>query len=510
MYLKSENMRNFKYIIAVGLAVPMLSSCDMDLTPSTAISYEDGKRLFISENDITAFDNGLHSSFRSLFYGKNSQSEEVMFDAFNAVADFGNNYGPEHRCDQTFNASNSDIESIWQGHYSAIKNYNIAIANADNVSDELKSAARILKGNAYFYRAVSYLYLVRHFAKAYDPATASTELAVPLVTVYNQLEKPARATIEAVYAQIKTDLDAAYAILQNTKGSVRAQHPTVDAVNFVYARYYLDTKNYTLAAAKAESVINSSAGYALASSEEEMTDEYIYDRGTEPVMQMYVSKSEGCVYNTVYTTIRNDRNEGNYFTSKFIPSQVLIDSYGKGDLRFQTWFTDSKYPTQVSGTFHKGQFYTFVKYFDNPDLRDGTIESGAHACKPFMISEMYLIAAEAYAQNGNSNSRTMLNVLQTRRGASATDGSLANVKREWFRETVGEGLRMSCLKRWGDGVQARTAQLGAVSANVLMTGSTYAERALSASDYHFSWPIPTYDIKVNKNLVQNSGYADEK
>ena len=69
----------------------------------------------------------------------------------------------------------------------------------------------------------------------------------------------ARATVKETYAQVKSDLDSAAVILAKVPGSVRAQKPTIDAVNALYARYYLDTKNYTDAAKFAELVINSKA-----------------------------------------------------------------------------------------------------------------------------------------------------------------------------------------------------------------------------------------------------------
>ncbi len=64
---------------------------------------------------------------------------------------------------------------------------------------------------------------------------------------------------------------------------------------------------------------------------------------------------------------------------------------------------------------------------------------------------MYLIAAEAYARSGNvAKAKELLNALQLKRGAVATSGGLANVKKEWFRETVGEELRYSTLSVRGD------------------------------------------------------------
>ena len=483
-----------KYTFAAGAAVLMLASCDLNLTPESAIAYEEGKRLFVSESDITAFDNGLHASFRAMFYGANSQTSEIMCDGFNATVNYSNHYGAEHMANETFNAGSSYVETVWANNYGAIKNYNIAIANADNVDPSLRAAARYLKGDGYF-------------AKAYDASTAGTELCVPLVLVYNQLEKPARATVKAVYDQIKADLDSAAVIFAKVEGEARAMAPTIDAVNAVYARYFLDTKNYQMAAQYAEKVI-STGHYALASTAAAMTKEYTEDAGTEPIMQMYASKQEGAASNQMYMGeggVRSDAT-GKYFSSYYIPTQVLINSYDASDLRKAAWFATDMYLFMANGARYPG-ITVFAKYLGNPALYTGN-DNGAQAVKPLLIGEQYLIAAEAYLQAGDAGkAKIYLNDLQRQRGAVTTEATMANIKKEWFRETVGEGLRMSCLKRWGDPAGIRTPQTEASSKHLLMTGPYYEQRVLAATDYHFCWPIPEYEIKVNNNLVQNDGYS---
>ena len=513
-------MKNiFKYIIAVGAAVTMLSSCDLDLLPSGSIPYEEGTPLFQKESDIASFQNGVLASYRALQYGSFSTSIELMFDAFNATLSYGNNYGGLHRLDNSFNSSDSYVEGIWASHYSAIKNYNIAIDNADLVTEDLKESATILKGIALFCRASSYLHLARLWGNDYDSATAATDLCVPLVIHYNQIEKPARATVQQVYAQIESDLKEATVILADVPGKVRSEVPTIDAVNALWARYYLDIENYEEAAFSAVDVINSAAGYALANDAKKFQTEFMDDKGTEPIVQLYASKVEGAVGNTIYASVaKND--DGLYFSALYIPSAVLLNSYDASDLRRSNWFktTESdaaegsqKYPLFINGSRKEG-VTLFTKYIDNPGLHTGTIETGAHAAKPLLISEMYLIAAEAYASAETPNTakaKEYLNILQTARRATPTDGTMEDIKKEWFRETVGEGLRFSCLKRWGDGFNGRPAQSGP-GADLVMSDNngSYTDKVLAADSHVFNWPIPSYERKINKNLVPNPGYGE--
>ncbi len=501
-------MKNIlKYFIVGGAAVTMLSSCDLNLLPTTSIAYEEGSELFLTENDVTAFQNGVMASYRALQYGVYTQTTEVQCDGFNATIDYGNNYGAVHRCDNSFTPGEYDTEDMWRDNYTAIKNYNIAIANADNVKDELKASASVLKGIALFCRASSYLTLTRHFGNAYNPSSAATDLSVPLVLKYDQLEKPARATVKAVYDQIIADLEEAETLLANVPGQVRSQLPTVDAVRALKARYYLDTQDYTNAAEAAESVISSAAGYKLASTPEEMVAEYTNDTGTEPIVQLYASIAEGARGNTIFTQVGNDDKVGKYFSPYFIPSSLLVNAYDASDLRFTNWFTNSLYPVRMSGSYYEG-VYVFTKYLDNPALHSGTMETGAHAAKPLLIGEMYLIAAEAYAKAGNASAaQNVLNQLQAARKAVNTTGTMENIKKEWFRETVGEGLRLASIKRWGDGLAVRTEQSGVE--NLIMTGEYYNQRSLSADSHFLNWPVPSYEIKLNVNLVQNPGYTAE-
>ena len=495
--------KSFRYsLIAAAAMALVLSSCDLNLTPTTSIAYIEGDPVMLTQTDVSEFENGVLASYRSTSYGVYSQTQEVMCDYFNASIDYGNNYGAVHRLDDSFNDGEYNTRDHWSGHFGAIKNYNILIANADNVDESLKDYAQFVKGEALFCRASSYLHLARHFVKPYG-SSSSSDLAVPLITVYDQLEKPARATVAEVYAQVKSDLDAAAAILSGETGKARADYPTIDAVNALYARYYLDIKDYANAAKYAEGVINT-GHYKLASTDEEMDAEYINDEGTEPIIQMYASKSEGYGVNDIYTLTNNDSEHGLNFRSYYFPTKKLVEAYDEGDLRFTHWFSNT-IPNFVSGSYRTGEFYTFTKYYNNPALNSGTVPQARHARKTLLIGEMYLIAAEANAQAGNTAKATeILNALQTARHATLTEGTMENIKNEWFKETVGEGLRLSCLKRWGDGMGARTPQEG--TELIIMKGAAYEQRTVAAGTDKLTWPVPTYEMQVNPNLVQNPGF----
>ena len=498
-----------KLAIATVAGAALVTSCDLNLVPNSAIVYDEDGVLIQTKANLTSLENGLLSSFRGRQNGDYVQATEYQFDAFNATIDYGNNFGALHKSDYNFTSSDYDVRDMWADNYSSIKNYNIFIAAADNVDESLKADVAIVKGEAHFFRAWSYLQLARHFGKAYS-STASTDLCVPLVLVYNQAEQPARATVAEVYAQIKKDLDEAATLLAGVKGSARAQKPTIDAVNALYARYFLDIADYANAAAYAHKVIDTKT-YALASTAKEMEDEYVNDNGKEPIMQLAMSLTEFNGSSDIqamndWTLCQTDANHGQTFRSYFIPTQALVESYDEGDLRFAAWF-DDKTSVMMAGSYYnvdKSDFYVFVKFWGNPALTSTPIRNGRTTPKPFKISEMYLIAAEAELNTDATAAKKDLNALQAARGAVQTEATTATVQKEWFRETVGEGQRKFCLKRWGLGFSGRPMQPGA--ANVLQQGDVFDGKVFEANSHLFQYPVPAYEMKINKNLVQNPGY----
>lgn len=506
---------------AAFLGAPALTvSCHLEEEPTDAIVITDGEHAINSDLELEAMRNGIYQSFRSVFYGVNSIVPEVACDGFNATSDFGNNFGPMHRMDVSFTTDDEDIATIWQNHYYAIMTYDIFISSTANYEAAgPASAARVryCRGEAYVLRAYSYLWLVRHFSKAYNASTAATDLGVPLVLKYDQNAKPARATVKAVYDQIKCDLDSAAALgMADAPGKIASADVTADALNMMYARYYIDTKDYANAAAASARVINSSAGYAVSSTADGMAQEYTYDNGTEPIMQLPASLTENGSGTNVYYT-RNDYYSalatagypgvGVYQIPYYLPSQKLLNLYADGDVRLAQWFQTGKVTVNLKGSYFADGITTFVKYNGNPALTSSGMPNSRQHVKPFLIGEAYLLNAEANFKNGDTAAAAAsLNALQTARGASLTEATEDAIETEWFRETVGEGLRMSCLKRWGKGFSGREAQPKATYYGVLLTGTYYEQKVLPTNDRHWVLPIPSYEIRVNSKLVQNEGY----
>jgi hypothetical protein len=394
----------------------------------------------------------------------------------------------------------------------AIRHYNVAIQGCMSVPAQFKAKADLTRGEAYFGRAYAYLHLVRLFGKAYGP-NSNTDLGVPIVLVYDQNEKPARKTVAEVYAQIKSDLDSAAVLLAGVKGQARASRPTIDAVNALYARYYIDTKDYNNAAASAMKVI-STGNYALASTADEMVKEYVNDEGTEPILQFVGNLSEGGYMSaTYYGNMANYTEEGYGFCYRpyFLPTETLVNSYDNTDLRLAQWFSKDDYNTYIEGGWYKGEFYVFKKYQGNPELNSGSMPNTAQMRKPLLISEMYLIAAEAYLQAGDKGKAAeMINKLRQRPGTikagfeaamnvSANDINIDFILDERAREMAGEYVRYTDLKR--------THKLVEYVTMYNEDGVTEAQMKGDDGKYKILRPIPQDALDKNQTKVaQNPGY----
>lgn len=502
--------RIYRYILTAASALAVLS-CNLDQYPTSAVVFEEGARIIGNTDDLFSFEAGIMSDYRAIHGGGFAIMEDVMADGFNAVAGFGNNYGSVHRLDDSFTAGDSYIESYWNNHYYCIKDYNVLIDALDepqNIIEGMEGYSRMIQGEAYFFRAEAYLNLIRHFAKNYNPDKDDPK-GVPLIIHYDLVSRPARSSVHDVYKQIKEDLDSAAVRLASVPGVLMADFPTIDIVNALYARYYLDIQDWDNAVASANSVI-STGKYTLSKSAAEMEAEFRDDGGSEAIFQLYGSVTELPSSINAYTGMHkvSDEEYGIVSTPMFIPSQKLIQAYDEGDLRKNAWFKTSDFYSEINGSYYKGDFTTFVKFLGNPELYSG-VPNGCQMKKPYMIAEQYLIKAEALARKGSiPDAKSTINLLQSARKANTTGGQLSSIQQEWFRETPGDGVRFTCLKRWGKGFEARAGQTGAKSVNAIEVGTYYDERALEDNDYHFVWPIPSNQIKLNPNLEQNDNYGN--
>jgi hypothetical protein len=422
-------------------------------------------------------------------------------------------------------SSNDDIESIWASYYSRIANINYflekaeALLESDEFSDSDKLSIRRFVGEAYFVRAFNYYKMADLFSPAYTSANADTPaLGIPLVTKYNPTadreQYPGRSSLAETYELIDSDLNTARAYI--------AQYEATNASNLVPMAPYINTKtidalearlallrqDYTTAISKAESIINS--GIYTLSTVDNYSDMWVYDTSNEIIFEPAVPANEASAIGQYGSTwITQDKSSTDY-----VPTNATLAMYDQeNDVRFSTFFP--VYSIAISGSEY--ELHAFDKYPGNPNLEGGTVKF-RNAPKPFRLSEQYLILAEAYAQSGQaSKAGEALNTLRRNRIKGYSDESftsnniLSAIQTERNKELIGEGFRMSDLRRWNLGFSrdASTSMTYFPSAdftNFFVNGAKSVSYA--AGDYRFIWPIPSSEIEVNSKLdgQQNPGY----
>ena len=153
----------------------------------------------------------------------------------------------------------------------------------------------------------------------------------------------------------------------------------------------------------------------------------------------------------------------------------------------------------------------FNKFLGDPKLAKKGDSKYAQYTLPklFRIAETYLIAAEAaYRLNDAAKAQQYLNALRTKRGllaTSKTGESLAKeIRLEWKREFIGEGMYFLVLKRWGLGfTRNATTQTGA--GNIVYSGEPSANIGKTVEPtFHNNWTfdIPTQEKNMNPNVTQ--------
>ena len=490
--------------MTLSAALGLLGSCSkklLNLNPYDSIALS---QSFQKASDAQQWDNGMYASLRGNVYGEFSMATDIQADQLNATLDYGNNYGFQQTW-QGFLSDDYTISGEWSGYYTALANVNVALAGFPQIAlTNAQDTATVQQctGDAYLARAFYYLQLVLRWSKAYNPSSASTDLGVPLVLKYDINALPARATVAQVYTQILSDLAQARALLNGVPGSAGSLRFTRDAVLALEARAKLYMQDWHGAEAAADSLI-ATGTYPLIKQQATFTAYWTTDQPGETIFQCNASQpNEVPNANSVYLNYNSATGANDPW---YIPSQWVVDMYDASDIRKGTYFINTS--TIIQG--NPFTLWMVNKYPGNPALFTGTYSNYEQAPKVFRIAEVYLISAEAAAGAGDpATALTSLNALRTARGLGAissgisVDSLTSAIRDERFRELAFEGFRLDDLKRWNLGFTRYDPQ----NPNALTPGPNFTTLSEAAGADKFVWGLPTNDITINPNLVQNPGW----
>ncbi len=362
---------------------------------------------------------------------------------------------------------NEDLD--WRTLYGQIYIMNSAIGGIPDATgpEDVRNA---LMGEAKVHRAFCYLALVNIYAKHYNPATAATDMGVPLHLNVSLTASLARATVQEVYDQILKDLSEAAQHLPATQPY--NFRPTSASAYALLARTYLYQGNYAKVLENANMCLS--------------INNFLYDLNLDPFEDDFKSWDDREI---LLQKERPSGSAGNTYYYYYYQTSDSLNVEGTFDVN-----NDLRYSLKFNG-------YT---YNENPRRWKG--ETAYYECVGVTVPEVYLMRAEANARlNSTAEAIADLNKLRMNRFAPENYIDYTNsysqaeviqlVMDERRRELWGRGLRWFDLKRYN----------AIENANITITRNFSGDQ-LAPGDAHWVMPIGGKYIGLNPEIEQNEGY----
>lgn len=358
-----------------------------------------------------------------------------------------------------------EVNNDWYNLYRCIYRANTVLdnlgnaepASSDNVLDDIKGQALFLRGRSLL--AGSFIW-----SQAYDAATASIDLGLPIRSNSDFNEPSVRSSVKETYEQIIYDLKEAATLLPDIV--IHKIRPTRQAAFAMLARTFLSMRDYDAAWLYADSCLQISATLidyndpAIAFPDRyygfrQFNDEVITVTGMEipELLSAYIGRTDSIFYS----------------------------SYDDNDMRKQIYFIDNG---DGSVSF-KGSYDSWKSLFSS-----------------VATDEMFLIRAECSARkNRLQEAINDLNTLLEKRWKTgtfqpyvATDSveTLNIILKERRKELTMRGLRWMDIKRLNkEGYN--------ISLKRVVNGEEYA---LIPGDSRFALPLPEDVIRLS-GMIQN-------
>ncbi|MDZ4809429.1 MAG: RagB/SusD family nutrient uptake outer membrane protein [Bacteroidota bacterium] len=383
-----------------------------------------------------------------------------------------------------YNAELDDPD--WYACYGQIYIMNNALEGLPTATGPQSDKDELI-AEAKFHRAFCFLGLVNIYSKHYNPASAATDLGVPLRLTTSLTESLKRASVKETYDLIIADLEAAIPNLLPTQGIYNFR-PTTAAAYALLARAYLYMGNYQKALQNATAslgVTNFLYDYNVALTR-------IFPVGTSTTNNAFDAAFRSWDDKEILVQKETAYNVSLYFyryATIWGPTvRALYDT--ATDLRFSNYFRKTTTGPGLTFAGHIRRWQDAV-YFMQVGLT---------------TPEMYLTRAECYARLGlgdKVNAITDLNSLRIKRyitgtytpynAANYTDAqTLQLVKEERRRELWCRGLRWFDLRRYNAFDNANYAPERYFTTDKLMP-----------ADKGWVMPIGQLYIDQNPEIIQN-------
>jgi len=492
-------MKNLnKLLFPLAVLILTTGACKKDYlltTPTDAVSND---AVFTTTTNAMAALNGIHRSL----YIQYSRQEEGGQGAVNLNIDymgedivntvsttaFGVHKWVTHR-----SASNGNNAFIYTFYYRIITNANLIIDNIDGAegSDADKKA---IKGEALTYRAWAHFVLVQVFGKRYDAAGNNTQAGVPISNTSKVDEKPGkpRASVEAVYAQINADLDAAIASFAGATDRPNKSHFNINVAKGIKARVALTQGKWAIAA---QNALEARTGLTLMTNAEYLSGFNSYTN-QEWMWGSKQQEDQTTYFYSFFAYLGTFNSSANRTNPKRINS-VLYNQITSTDVRKGLWDpsgTNAAFSLPVGVVTSSAASYRQRKFAVAGTTSVGDVVN-------MRVAEMFLIEAEARqrlalagAAAEEVTAKNVLFTLAKNRDANyvlSTNTGTAFLNEILVQRRIelwGEGFRFFDLKRM-DAPVDRTGGNATVALSGVLT--------VPAGGAEWQWAIPQAEIDAN-------------
>ncbi len=413
------------------------------------------------------------------------------------------------------------MNGIWNDSYRAINVANGAIKHIPGIAMNDANLQKRLVGEAKFFRAFNYFYLVKTFG------------AIPLPTEpYESLENIylARTEVPQVYALIEADLKEAVDVLPASVFASNGHRITKFAAAMALANVYLQQGKFADAATYAKIVVNSP--HSLTPNDDlAMNSAYNKLRKTDDLPEViYAYEYNATISNSSWWPTYAFSSSAtavfdtySIFERVYGPTDRFLNVYTPDDLRIKpNQFYHWEYTNPNNGKKWTSNVAGIWYYFDEEALL--TSGRGTKDWNFYRYAEALLIAAEATARSANSVTAEAAGYLARIKARASTSGKTAvqfttelqGLSLNAFVEEVWtERLRELPLefKMWDDCL--RTGKFPVISATTKgavtyqnLVGATNGSGAVF-KETDLVWPISLDELQRNPELTQNPGYQDQ-
>jgi hypothetical protein len=473
-------MNSYKlFFIIIVLTISMVS-CKKDFleVPDKTTLL---RQAYVTDLKTTGeFLNGIYLMLaRDFYYGFNLVYPEIAADNVKPVPNSDNltshytwNQFADNESSTRFAAVHVNMNQSWFTGYKIITSCNFILETIDRYRDQGAEKADDMKGQAYALRALVHFMLTNIFAQSYLFSADGSHIGIPYVTSSEWAGRVERTSVADFYGRVIDDLNNALELLSSNPSGLR--YLNRNATKALLSRVYLFQGNYAAAKNMAREVIA-----VVPIMKTNYPKNLFTSTETEALFQLAPNSD------TYFTNF-----PGMFFTPdyqyRFVATSDIAQLLNENpnDLR-KTWVTltssdwrITKYPKALVSSYPYGP--------------------GSYYQTLIRSSEMYLIAAESYAQLQNDSAIFYLDEIRKRANPSAAPTTavgaalLDSVYKERRKELAFEGFRMFDMQRLKKNINRIDAPFPAA-------------KSLSYPSNKAIAPIPLSDVTL-AGIEQNQDY----